>query len=419
MHAKKCRLRRQNHLAAVSSLFGALRVSIAAVSFHSSNCHLCHSLHVQSSQTKCTGIDVQSLTNRNHDVRDHMTFVRGLKMSGSASSSSSKQQMPVFDFSSVLCWEEYYSQQQQQQHSSTLLSTSLSTLQNSHTLEWHSSISLQTISDYVFASLSSRHQTTTSFSFDYKGGLDTGSFKQHQHQQLNTMRVFRVLVLGCGTSELPHILLKDFIMNYSTCSRMTSTCMTSDPIQSHALQHCDNVHLELTLLDSSPSCIDQLRRRYQEYNNNTNSSCCCHVSFVCADVTKVNQFVTRSMEPALSSSSSSSSSDHVDYVDNMTNSEKRCYYYDVIVDKGLMDAVFCNEGWESSITNLLDGVSQLRRQGHDYQHQTSEYLLVSFRLPKPTQDYLVDIGTQFNIVWKFDLPGSNNRVQISKAYWNV
>ena len=81
---------------------------------------------------------------------------------------------------------------------------------------------------------------------------------------------------------------------------------------------------------------------------------------------------------------------------------------DVIYDKGLMDAIFCNEGWNKPIALLIQEASKVLVEG-------GMYILVSYRLPKSTKEFLLDVGDANNLEWSFDMEGSNDRVGISVA----
>lgn len=82
--------------------------------------------------------------------------------------------------------------------------------------------------------------------------------------------------------------------------------------------------------------------------------------------------------------------------------------FDVIVDKGLMDALLCGEGWNGPVATLLEEASQkLRCKG--------VYVLVSYRLPRSTREYLTEVGDRVGLTWEFDCKGSNDRVGVSIA----
>jgi hypothetical protein len=143
------------------------------------------------------------------------------------------------------------------------------------------------------------------------------------------------LMIGCGTSHFPEVV------------RAGHTA-------------------KIVLLDSSPTCIRELKSRY-------GCSMCC----ICGDATRLSELV----EP-----------------DSM----------DCIFDKGLMDAFFCGDGWTTPTEALLKGASSVLREG-------GIYLLVSYRLSASSKEFLESVGNQVGLDWKFDCTGSNERVGISIA----
>ena len=127
----------------------------------------------------------------------------------------------------------------------------------------------------------------------------------------------------------------------------------------------------LILQDSSETCLQILRERYGS-----------SMTYMCGDATKLSECIQLDAEN-----------------DNGV---------DVIYDKGLMDAIFCNEGWNTPIQLLVEEASKVLVEG-------GSYILVSYRLPKPTQEFLRVVGSANNLEWSFDLDGSNDRVGISVA----
>jgi hypothetical protein len=125
-------------------------------------------------------------------------------------------------------------------------------------------------------------------------------------------------------------------------------------------------HAHIILLDSSQTCIDHLSARYGE-----------DMTYLCADATKLAEFV-----PTAS--------------------------VDIIVDKGLMDALFCGEGWNGPIDSMVRQASKVLYPG-------GMYLLVSYRLMQSTKEFLAEVGDEVGLDWEFDCAGSNERVGISIA----
>lgn len=229
---------------------------------------------------------------------------------------------PLFDFSSRSLWEMYYAK-----NAPTMID------------EWHSSVPLNIISDYVLDSETVQYRS------------------ENKHHENN------ILVLGCGTSHLPEALFA-----------LASTNPQPFPIK-------------MTLLDSSPTCIKQLQQRY------TGSSIDQALTFVCCDALQMaKSLILRQDVPTQQSSPPLSSS-----------------LFDVVVDKGLMDALLCGEGWNMTVERLLrEVVGVLRTKG--------TYVLVSYRLSAATKKFLSNVGHEIGLTsWEFDCNGSNHRVSISTS----
>jgi len=124
--------------------------------------------------------------------------------------------------------------------------------------------------------------------------------------------------------------------------------------------------VSITLLDSSSSCINQLQQRYGN-----------KMKYVCGDATRMSTFLSSST-------------------------------YDMILDKGLMDALFCGEGWDHPIQSLLLESANILKPG-------GSYLLLGYRLMSATKDFLEQTGELNGLQWKFDCEGSTERVMVSIA----
>lgn len=128
----------------------------------------------------------------------------------------------------------------------------------------------------------------------------------------------RVLCIGCGDSRLPDAFLND-----------------------------DNdVSCELTMLDSSPTCIAKLEHRYGEKEN---------ISCICGSVMELQTLVMKTAESPS---------------------------FDVIIDKGLMDALLCGEGWNGPVQTLMEQAQCVLAASN------GTYVLVSYTLPPSTREFL-------------------------------
>ena len=154
-----------------------------------------------------------------------------------------------------------------------------------------------------------------------------------------------ILFVGCGTSTMP-LELYDL--------------------------HEGKSHI--ICLDYSPSCIEQLAQSWGPTRAN--------MSFLVGDATRL---------------------------ENMPDIADSDEGIDAIIDKGLVDALMCGEGWNGDVERLLaSAAKQLRPNGL--------YVLVSYKLSSATKDFLLDLGKKYGLEWTFDLEDEdNNRVSLSKA----
>jgi hypothetical protein len=169
------------------------------------------------------------------------------------------------------------------------------------------------------------------------------------------------LMVGCGNSQLPQAVL-DFHQEHPP---------------------------RLVLLDTSETCLHQLRQVHGS-----------SVDYVCGDATQLSTLL-RLPESG----------------DNVAISSSQCQpeqhkVFDIIVDKGLTDALLCGEGWNGPLENLLKEASLVL----DDNSGCSKYLLISYRLPSSTKEFLKEVGASVGLEWEFDLPpDTNSRVGISIA----
>ena len=167
-----------------------------------------------------------------------------------------------------------------------------------------------------------------------------------------------ILIIGCGNSKLPKYIYDAY---------------NSDSDDTH-----------ICCLDSSQACLDQLQRQFEnDDNDNDNDTPNNNVSFVCGDAVELTKTV------------------------GVGGASKP--KFDIIIDKGLVDALLCGEGWNVPLERLLQESSRilLEKKG-------SKYLLISYQLPKSTQEFMKQV-TCDTLEWSFQRPESNGRVQVSVA----
>lgn len=184
-------------------------------------------------------------------------------------------------------------------------------------LEWHSSVPLQTLIDAY---------------------IPVGS---------------SCLVVGCGNSQLPRAIYD-------------------------AHHHDGRTTTRVTCLDSSSTCLDQLKRQFEDVGD-TDS-----ISFVCGDAVELT-----------------------------TTLDTNGIDFDIIIDKGLTDALLCGEGWNGPLERLLqESIKVLKRRRRS--SNTGTYLLVSYQLPRSTEEFIQEV-TAPHLEWSFRRPEGNGRVQVSVA----
>ena len=191
----------------------------------------------------------------------------------------------------------------------------------------------------------------------------------------------KCLVIGCGNSYLPDRILQ-----------------RENPPQS------------LVLLDTSPACLDQLRDRFQntmeivdddnsigrlsssEYSNDASST---KIEYICGDVTQLSKYFV-----AVDNTDNEDSYNGGKVVDEdqdrHNNVKKELVLFDIIVDKGLTDAILCGEGWDGPLEKLLYESAKVLSMG------TGQYLLISYKLPSSTKEFLVTVGKSIGLEWDFD-----------------
>ena len=81
-------------------------------------------------------------------------------------------------------------------------------------------------------------------------------------------------------------------------------------------------------------------------------------------------------------------------------------YFDVIIDKGLLDALMCGEGFD--IERLVDSINDVLTP-----QDWGMHVLICFQLSKASKQSMIDLGIrrkETKLEWDFDIPveGSEN-----------
>jgi hypothetical protein len=183
-----------------------------------------------------------------------------------------------------------------------------------------------------------------------------------------------VLVIGCGTSRLPEAILQ--------------------PTASWSASHNS---VRLTLLDSSPTCLRLLEARYSQFIQ------AGQIRLVCGDAVLLSTTLQKAQQ--------SPSEQECEDTGSPIRGERG---FDVIVDKGLMDALLCSEGWDGPLGTLVEQVSLVLRDSSP-STSAAAWVLVTYALASSTKDFLVQRGARVGLAWEFNCAGSNERVEISLA----
>jgi hypothetical protein len=172
------------------------------------------------------------------------------------------------------------------------------------------------------------------------------------------------------------------------------------------------------------------------------------VKYVCGDSTRLSQYFSSRHEGTPAAVAPGYDDDDYDD-DDATDSGTK---FDVIIDKGLCDAIWCSEGWDGILEKMFHEVAQVLRRpttkattkkkqlhpqkqrtasagGDQVNHraaavsassaagQPGRYILVCYKLSKSNKEFLVDLGHKVGLTWQFDIPPpySNDRVSTSIA----
>ncbi len=184
-------------------------------------------------------------------------------------------------------------------------------------------------------------------------------------------------------SHIPHSVIVDAIApTIDAASKYYATVEAENELPSILLVGTGNSALprilhdafdspvRVTCLDYSPVCVEMIRSMYADL--------CPNMDFVLGDATRLKETLD--------------------------------FSYDVIVDKGLLDALMCGEGFDSDLEKLMGGIDTVLTH-----RDWGIYVLVCFQLSKSNREFfneLTDRGESQNpnLFWNFDIPvkGSEN-----------
>mmetsp|Transcript_21239 Transcript_21239/g.50209 ORF Transcript_21239/g.50209 Transcript_21239/m.50209 type:complete len:310 (+) Transcript_21239:17-946(+) len=177
----------------------------------------------------------------------------------------------------------------------------------------------------------------------------------------------RCLVIGCGNSVLPERILQ-----------------RNDGPRS------------LVLLDSSSACLDQLRHRYRDVTGVAGNDSNTEIEYVCGDAIQLSRYFNAVGHVDDSEERPNGNLVGDQSQDSQNKQGEESSSFDIIIDKGLTDAILCGEGWDGPLEQLLYESAKVLSMG------TGKYLLISYKLPSSTKDFLVTVGKTFGLEWEFD-----------------
>lgn len=260
--------------------------------------------------------------------------------------SKSAAPMQSFDFSSAMEWDEFYKKPEKYDSIVQSEGGSPSTKTTATAIEWHSSVSLDEIASVVPSN-------------------------------------GKCLIIGCGDSNLPDRILKQ---------------QDRPPPRS------------LVLLDTSQTCLDQLRERHQSLERSNDhfdrptsevSLSNTEIEYVCGDATQLSNYF--GIDNIVDSDGSST------VKGEGKNNDDRGSLFDMIIDKGLTDALLCGEGWDGPLEKLLYESAKVLSM------ESGQYLLISYQLPSSTKEFLMDVGHKVGLEWEFDVDLDTTTAAINSA----
>ena len=262
-----------------------------------------------------------------------------------------QRQPQPFDFSSKFGWDHFYKMELEQfpiasdetNDKTTKLLVDDDDDDNTSSLvyEWHPHIPHSAIVKAITPSVLAASQY-------YCQSVDSSWSSQNQKLQLPS-----ILVVGCGNSALPRILHDAF----------------------------GDIPVSVTCLDYSTICMDMIRSMYER--------ACPNMNFVVGDATNLQNVIWENGLDA-----------HDD--DTMTRQQQsnKTKLFDIIIDKGLLDALMCGEGFD--IGKQMHEINEVLTP-----YEWGMYVLICFELSRASKQCLEDIP---GLDWNFNIPveGSEN-----------
>mmetsp|Transcript_26926 Transcript_26926/g.59134 ORF Transcript_26926/g.59134 Transcript_26926/m.59134 type:complete len:182 (-) Transcript_26926:126-671(-) len=129
-----------------------------------------------------------------------------------------------------------------------------------------------------------------------------------------------------------------------------------------------------------------------EYSRDASST---KIEYVCGDVTQLSKYFV-AVDDTDNAESCNGERVVGEDQDRHNNTEIESVLFDIIIDKGLTDAILCGEGWDGPLEKLLYESAKVLSMG------TGQYLLISYKLPSSTKEFLMTVGKSVGLEWDFD-----------------
>lgn len=155
-----------------------------------------------------------------------------------------------------------------------------------------------------------------------------------------------------------------------------------------------NGDVDVTCLDYSQPCVNMMEMLHAKD--------CPGMKFVCGDVTDMYQ-VLCSTPMSMAAEEDSCNNEIVSNTTRHSDNKNSMNTFDVLVDKGLMDAMMCMDGWDGKVKNYwIEARKVLKSQG--------KIILIAYKLSSGTREFLHEIGLELGIEWIEQESKSNGRV---------
>ena len=327
-----------------------------------------------------------------------LTTASILKPTGSGLASSAKKpevSLDQFDFASQKGWDDFY----QQLDASTSISTATPT-----------TTTTTTTTTNIHTPPADVDSSSGVFEFDWHASIPHETILSEIKPLASSSVPCKVLFVGTGNSILPRRLYDEY--RYSRDD--------DDDGDGGGGGGSDNDQMSITCMDYSQPSIDILRSLHQMD--------CPGMNFVCGDVNTL----VRDLEQGGVECVRIRDCDDSDSGDGRGKGElqRECGIFDYVVDKGLMDALMCGEGWDSDIDSATytgtdtdtgsasggggRGVLQYFKEAKRVLKPGGTLILVSYKLSQATKEYLQRVGAHVGIQWTLDIEEkSNGRVSFS------